>query len=853
MRRMYQLFVFLLFAALLSFTCWTLFGDTLNQRALRPSGQGDGRILAAVEDGGSMYVLHEEEDLTQSLLSASGKLVDRDVCQGLPQGFRLEQFLVHDGRMLVSGYEKTQAGGLDLCIYTADSFEQSFRVVLQEDCTGWSTSEQKAAAICSAFSVVDGNVCFFVQQDGIVTIYRTEGDGLAIVENFAHRGAVHSGIVTTDGSVYLVSTMDELLLFDHLLDKAVLVETGKVYSNLAAMSDGGFQYVNAATGETLRYTPGSGSSVQNSAAKSASGASWISLYEGGSVFIADGRLLRATDDGAVQDITDGLYPDAMISALLLAGAAFLMMLLAFVLTYVFAVAANRFFPILLRSFLVFCLLAGVGGQLLMTVFVVPSYVAALREPHMTRMGEAAVILAQTGYTPEHEAMSSVLPPDAQAAVLRQEGSDYIVITATDVNIPDGARLASAGMPSQLSEMARGDWYISAVALYPAYYAGVARGPGGQIYVVYKDAGAAEAGIAHHIKALSQTLSLAAAIAVAVGTILVAFITRGIKRLQQGATVLSGGNTDVRIVQRSGDELENLAGSLNGLAQSLGRSDEGEEQQRHAYLQFVPKGVISLMGAERIDEVTKQTTASKQMAVMDVNIRFPAHLYRGDPRVLFEKMNEVIERTSAVLTRHGGTIYNFTSEGYDAVFPNETQAAVSAAVEMRQEILALNQESEGAGGEPVELRIALDWGNIIMGVVGDEGHMVPTAISACLDVTKSLLALAELLDANILCTMPVAKEAEGYRSRYIGKAKDGDGAIRVYELFDGDPYPMRMAKEKNRNQFSEGVLTLYTGEYSKAKRIFMDIARYYSMDGITRHYLYLADKYEQEAPERIILE
>ena len=83
------------------------------------------------------------------------------------------------------------------------------------------------------------------------------------------------------------------------------------------------------------------------------------------------------------------------------------------------------------------------------------------------------------------------------------------------------------------------------------------------------------------------------------------------------------------------------------------------------------------------------------------------------RLLFENINEVIERTTGIVSKNGGTVYNFTSDGYDAVFSGGAAAAVSCAVEIRQEILSLNEERAFRKAAKVELRIAIDAGNMMV--------------------------------------------------------------------------------------------------------------------------------------------
>ena len=71
---------------------------------------------------------------------------------------------------------------------------------------------------------------------------------------------------------------------------------------------------------------------------------------------------------------------------------------------------------------------------------------------------------------------------------------------------------------------------------------------------------------------------------------------------------------------------------------------------------------------------------------------------------------------------------------------------------------------------------------------------------------------------------------------------------MYEIYDGDNFETRQAKESSRAVFSAGIYAFYSGDFSQAKRQFMEIARRPGEDGVALHYLYLADRYEKQPPD-----
>jgi len=323
------------------------------------------------------------------------------------------------------------------------------------------------------------------------------------------------------------------------------------------------------------------------------------------------------------------------------------------------------------------------------------------------------------------------------------------------------------------------------------------------------------------------------------------IWQQIKQITYATGQLSEGKTDLRLKIYTGDEFEGLANTLNGLALAMRQNKKDKEDFLKAYLRFVPERVLNLLGQDSVMTLSKQTVASRRMAAMTVYFTFPEEVYGGATRILFDSINEVIERTAAIVARKNGTVFNFGYNSYNVVLDTGAEEAISTAVAIQHEILSFNEERSANNLPTVSLRIALDFGEVVIGIVGDETQMEPTTISNCFTVTSHLIDLAAPLEAGILCTENIISGAKQYNSRYIGKSRQGTEFIRIYEIIDGDPYAVRQNKENTVSEFSEGIFALYSQDFATAKRIFLKLAHDYPNDGGARYYLYLADRLEKQ--------
>ncbi len=320
----------------------------------------------------------------------------------------------------------------------------------------------------------------------------------------------------------------------------------------------------------------------------------------------------------------------------------------------------------------------------------------------------------------------------------------------------------------------------------------------------------------------------------------------LSRVSKKMESISRGGVPEQLKMRTGDELESMASIVNSLGTALKKQEENQESVEHAYRRFVPEKVLALLGKQSVREVDKSTFAARRMAVMTVSFAFPESLYTDmeKSRLLFDSVNEVIERTASIAAKKGGTAFHFSYYGFDIVM-DEDGDAVSTAVAIQQEVLSFNEQRAQSGLPEVTLRIALDKGNVMLGIVGDASKMEPTTISTCLSTVQVLTRLCGRLKAGILCTEAIILQHQEYGSRYMGKCIVGKQTVRVYEVFDGDEFRVRRGKAGSMNEFTKGVYDLYGGDAAGAKHAFLQLAHSYPLDGGARYYLYLADRLEHD--------
>lgn len=816
MRNLRKFSVFLLFIAVFGVLLYSLFPAALGDMAenLR-SGGGTRTFIQAVQGAdGVAYALEAEPGGGYTLYgtSAEGRVSTQSLSAGLPQDFSVEQiYVAKNGCILLGLYERA---GMELTRYAlyAGLPEQPFQLLLEAPLSGI-TGDQRRASAGLLYVTADGELVeLAVLQEGEYAAYTfdpAQGQGL-----------VAAGALTGED------------VQEAQAANAAALEQARQAVSLAGLPGASIAWL----------------------APDGNGGALALLYESGQM------LLSVSSQGGHTDLSAGLYrtpwQSGLVLALLVAGVLFL----SYGFYYLVCEYQKLYFPLVVKNLLWLGLAGYVAVSAALLIAVGPRYRAGAEQNILAALeAQAAQVTAQdeAGLTQAAQALAQADEAYGDCTFLRLgPGADgaYEVLASSGPEAAGTALQTPGFLPGVAEQLAlareKGQYAGHATSGGIGYYYAVGQnGENGVLYLRVQDRE-----LTQEIQTGMLELALyaygAVALVVVLSLLAIGEVVLGARRVTRGVDLLAAGAPQVRVEHHTGDEMEALAAAFNDLSGALEEKKENAALAGNAYMRFVPRRLVALLGVSNIEQVDKDTSVSQEIAMMVVRFRFPEAAYQQDAQTLFDNINEVFAHIAGAVSGGGGTIYNFTHDGFDAVFESGPQAAVGAAVEVRQALLELNAQREARGDAPVELRVALDHGVAMMGVVGDEDRVVPTVVSACLNTARKLVELAQVLDANILCTMVVADAAKDYNLRYIGKSRDGDSVIRVYEIFDGDPYGMRLAKESARASFSAGIYALYSGDYAQAKRLFMEIARQQGEDGVARHYLYLADRFEKQPPDWI---
>lgn len=823
------------------------------------SADADGNIHALSRENGSYHlVIGDHAGNRIALWTLDGNAFPKQTRPAL-------LYPMADGTVYFGLYNMTEEI-VQLQLYRLTQHGGAAELLLSEDCVGGTLAEQIGSVRLSNFAagLDNGVVTFAVLQDTTAQVYRADNakPGLEAVGTLDQQGLV-SAVSLYDGTM-VFATSDSLMSIDREL---ATLEEGQTIIQMNEAGTG-IYYLDGASLNVYyldhEMRPDLYKVLDRSAYDLDSCTSLYLTQDGDALMLMDHQRLMLDHNGTVSDLSEMLYRPAWQCVLILAGLALGVLFLTALLWYLVCEQNKLRIPMLLRWGMPVVAIVLLSTGWFLRLDMEPAYrTTAQREAENLLDSITTLQLQSMDFTdPQLTRQLNDSIASAADGTYRDTKVDIYHSHNGIWTLSSGNAGIPAGIRAEL--VSSFDWNRAEQALEDGQVFWIKQDADEIHYVLYHAKGndvlcvdvngaqllqEEQAGYNWMIKGFWSLAVLFAALILAV----LCWITISVRRIMGGMERLAAGERDINVRVGGGDELASMSDRVSAMSVAMGKLERQRSELVTAYRRFVPERVLSLLGKEDIAEVDQTTFVTRRLAAMMLSFEFPEQVYSSSGKDLFDHINEVIGRTAPIVAQKGGTVFNLTYNGYDAVFEGGSAVAVSTAVAVQQEVLEINRERERRGAPQVSVRIALDEGNVMLGVVGDGNHLEPTSISLSFSVVRHLIELCGKLEANILCTETVMAGIKGYSSRYMGKCSQGDTYIRTYEIFDGDPYEKRKVKEQTVQRFSDGVYALYSRDFSQAKRIFLGLVHSSTADGGAKYYLYLADQLEKRQSGEISLD
>lgn len=184
---------------------------------------------------------------------------------------------------------------------------------------------------------------------------------------------------------------------------------------------------------------------------------------------------------------------------------------------------------------------------------------------------------------------------------------------------------------------------------------------------------------------------------------------------------------------------------------------------------------------------------KELSVLFSDIEgFTTISERLDPKELFQFVTTYLNQMTRVLTANGGTLDKYIGDAVMGFFgapvddPNHAINACFTAIEMRKHLDRINTEIEKMGLGPINFRVGIATGEVMVGNIGSEERFSYTVLGDTVNLASRLEAIGKEYGVHAVISADTRRAIGGQcivrELDYIA-VKGKNEAVRIFELID----------------------------------------------------------------------
>lgn len=262
-----------------------------------------------------------------------------------------------------------------------------------------------------------------------------------------------------------------------------------------------------------------------------------------------------------------------------------------------------------------------------------------------------------------------------------------------------------------------------------------------------------------------------------------------------------------------------------------RAKEEAIREMHEVSQkFVPNEFIKSLGKNNLTEVALGDLAEREVTVLFADIRGFTSLSESlEPKDNFLFINSFNKRMGPIVRKHHGFIMQYLGDGFMALFPEGSQHALRASVEMHGALEVYNTERQSKGRFPVKIGIGMQNGTLIMGITGDVDRLDAAIISDTVNTASRIEGLSKHYGSSILLTEMCKSNLEDpgeFNFRYLGpvQVQGKKKPVGLYECINGDYAALLTHKLDTLDDFDRGMNLYFNKEFAMAAVTFQKVLK-----------------------------
>jgi len=256
--------------------------------------------------------------------------------------------------------------------------------------------------------------------------------------------------------------------------------------------------------------------------------------------------------------------------------------------------------------------------------------------------------------------------------------------------------------------------------------------------------------------------------------------------------------------------------------------------------FVPHEFIRSLGKERLTDVKLGDQVEKIVTVLFTDIRdFTTLSEKMTPEENFHFVSSFNARLGPVIRSNNGFINQYLGDSIMAIFPENPEDALRAAVGMQKAVHELNKERKELGLPSIRAGIGMHTGSLIMGITGDEFRMDAATISDTVNTAARIESLTKYYKSPLLLsdhTLQYLNGQNGFHFRHLGsvRLKGKNNLLSIIECINGFEELQFERKLRTLSLFGTAMSSYHDQQFENALQLFQTILTN-DPDDLTAHY------------------
>ena len=267
--------------------------------------------------------------------------------------------------------------------------------------------------------------------------------------------------------------------------------------------------------------------------------------------------------------------------------------------------------------------------------------------------------------------------------------------------------------------------------------------------------------------------------------------------------------------------------------------------------FVPHEFIRSLGKETLTDVKLGDQVEKIVTVLFTDIRdFTTLSEKMTPEENFHFVSSFNARLGPVIRSNNGFINQYLGDSIMAIFPENPEDALRAAVGMQKAVHELNKERKELGLPSIRAGIGMHTGSLIMGITGDEFRMDAATISDTVNTAARIESLTKYYKSPLLLsdhTLQYLNGQNGFHFRHLGsvRLKGKNNLLSIIECINGFEELQFERKLQTISLFSTAMNSYHDQQFENALQHFQTILTNDPDDLTANYFLTNTKKYLRE--------